>query len=202
MITKAIIFDFGGVLVRTQTWQPRLQWDTRLGLDPCTAEQLVFNSEHGQAAQHGVYTEAQHWAWVGAQLGLSKTELLNFRLDFWAGDQLDGRLITFIHQLRKRVKTSIISNAMDGLRHDLTHKWGIADAFDDIVVSAEFGTMKPDSAIYHHALERLGVAAESAVFIDDFAHNIVGCEAVGINGIHYPPALTTDDLIAAIEAYL
>jgi epoxide hydrolase-like predicted phosphatase len=183
----AIVFDVGGVLVRTHSWEGRLAWDTRLGLSPGTVEQLVFNSEHGQAAQCGRVHAAEHWAWVGEELGLSAESLTQFRTDFWAGDELDDALISFICQQKQLRKTAIISNAMDDLRADLRHRWGIADAFDLIVVSAEFGTMKPDPSIYQYTLKKLNIQPEQSVFIDDFAHNIAAARAVGMHAIHFTP---------------
>ena len=42
---KAIIFDVGGVLIRTQDHSSRRQWEKRLGLAERESEQIVFNSE-------------------------------------------------------------------------------------------------------------------------------------------------------------
>ncbi len=195
MAIKALVFDFGGVLVRTKTWELRHKWDDMLGMPHGTIEHTVFNSDAGRAAQHGVGSENAHWAWVGRELGLSAEQLTEFRSDFWAGDALDERLIAHIESLRPAFQTAIISNAMDGLRPDLVEKWGIRETFDRVVVSAEFGTMKPEPSIYEHCLDVLGVSAENAVFIDDFQHNIDGAKAVGMHGIHYPPVKSTDNLI-------
>lgn len=194
----AMIFDVGGVLVRTVSWERRLAWDAQLGLAPGTVEQLVFNSDHGQAAQCGTVTAEEHWEWVAAELGLSAESRTQFQTDFWAGDKLDYALITFICRQKQLRKTAIISNAMDDLPVNLAHKWGIADAFDVIVGSAEFGVMKPDPAIYLHTLDRLGVAPQAALFIDDFAHNVAGAQAVGMHAIHFKP---DRDLYAALAAY-
>ena len=57
--------------------------------------------------------------------------------------------------------------------------------FDGIVVSGEIGLIKPDARIYHHLLERFGLAAGDCVFIDDSAANVAGAEAVGITGLHF-----------------
>jgi beta-phosphoglucomutase-like phosphatase (HAD superfamily) len=47
---QAVIFDVGGVLLRTEDRAPRQAWEARLGLEPGGAEALVFNSEMGQKA--------------------------------------------------------------------------------------------------------------------------------------------------------
>ncbi len=147
---KAVIFDFGGVIVRTTGRAMRHQWDDRIGLSHGTVEETVFNSERGRAAQHGIHTEPEHWAWLQQKWSLSDDESAQFRREFFAADVVDQELMTFIRGLRPQYTTAIISNAMDGLREDLAKVHGVADAFDLIVVSAEFGIMKPDPAIYLH----------------------------------------------------
>lgn len=62
--------------------------------------------------------------------------------------------------------------------------------FRDIVVSGEEKRIKPDPAIYTLALDRFGVAAEDAVFIDDSAANIDAANALGIAGLLFTDAET------------
>ncbi len=52
--------------------------------------------------------------------------------------------------------------------------------FRDIVVSGEEKLLKPDPAIYHRALERFGLKADEALFIDDRLINVEGARAVGM----------------------
>ena len=196
MTIEAIIFDVGGVMLRTKSWALRHKWDDHMGWVHGTVEELWFNSERGRATQHGKFTEEAHWVWMGEQLGLSAENLTQLRHDFWAGDELDLRLIDLIRALHQTHKMGIISNAMDGLRSTIEDEWQIADAFDVVVVSAEFGTMKPHPSIYEQCCQQLGVQPANAVFIDDFQHNIVGANAIGMAGIHYPPSKQVDDLIA------
>ena len=54
------------------------------------------------------------------------------------------------------------------------------DRFRDIVVSGEVKLLKPDPAIYHLALDRFGLRAQDALFIDDRQINVDGAEAVGM----------------------
>ena len=63
--------------------------------------------------------------------------------------------------------------------------WINDDLFDVIVISAEERVRKPNRLIYEIALQRLGVAAEAAVFIDDRPVNVQGAQQVGMKAIHY-----------------
>ena len=186
---RAVIFDIGGVLVRTVDHASRRQWEKKLGLAEGESEAIVFNSEMGQKAQRGEISDAALWAWVGKRLALSPGELAALRRGFWAGDVLDRELVAFIRQLRPYYQTAVISNATDNLHHALTHTFGVADAFDLIVGSATEKVMKPNPEIYRRTLQRLGRKAEEAVFIDDFAANIAGAQAVGLHTIHYRPGV-------------
>ncbi len=193
---KAVIFDVGGVLLRTEDRTPRQDWEARLGLDPGGAEALVFNSEMGQKAQRGEISEPDLWRWIGTHLDLTPMETAAFRTGFWAGDEMDTELISFIRELKTRYQTAIISNYASNLRPELTHQFGIADAFDEIIISCEEGITKPDPEIFQRALARLGCSPEEAVFIDDFLHNVQAAQAVGMSAIHFQPGI---DLPGALQ---
>jgi putative hydrolase of the HAD superfamily len=184
---KAVIFDVGGVLIRTAERDGRIRWDQKLGLEPGQTEELVFASEMGTKAQAGAVSDDALWQWLGEHLALSPAELAQFRADFWAGDALDEELAAYIRRLRPAYQTAIISNATDNLRRTLQTTYPIAGAFDLIVCSAEEQVMKPDRRIYQRTLERLEREPEETVFIDDFAHNVAAARELGMHAIHYRP---------------
>lgn len=184
---RALIFDVGGVLVRTEDRSRRAILEQELGLVKGQTDETVFNSAMGQAAQRGEVTSSDLWAWVRADMGLDKQGLAHFQHEFWAGDRVNEKLVALIRSLRPRYQTAIISNFMDDLRRSLHEEYPIADAFDLIVISAEEKVMKPDPVIFQRTLERLGRQPEESVFVDDFAHNVEGARAVGMQAIHYGP---------------
>jgi putative hydrolase of the HAD superfamily len=79
----------------------------------------------------------------------------------------------------------LISNAWPEIRHDIENEWRIADAFNDLVISAEVGLAKPDPRIYHLALKGLGVRASQAIFVDDFIENLEAAAALGMHTVHF-----------------
>lgn len=192
---KAIIFDIGGVLLRTQDHYFRFQWDQKLAVPPGTVEQAVFNSQCGKAAQLGKMTTAELWDWIGQHFNLLPSELSQLKRDFWAGDVLDQKLVDLIYRLHKQYQTAVISNYSDILPHLINDEWQIGDAFDVLTVSADVQVMKPDPAIYKRTLAKLEVQPQEAVFIDDFGHNIQGAIEVGMRGIHFTEGVNlTDEL--------
>ena len=87
--------------------------------------------------------------------------------------------------LHETYKTALLSNAWDDLRQVIAEKWHFEDAFDAMIISAEVGLAKPDPRIFQLALERLGVEADQAIFVDDFERNVEGANALGLHGIQF-----------------
>ena len=197
---KAVIFDVGGVLIRTADHSYRREWENRLGLADGESEEIVFNSEMGNKAQRGEISDDMLWSWVGQRLKLGN-QLEAFRAGFWRGDQLDKELVTYIRSLRPGYQTAIISNATDGLNKSLSTNYKIADAFDLIVGSAEVKIMKPDPAIYEYALQGLNRAADESVFIDDFAHNIEAARKLGMATVHFKPGVNVPAELADLGVH-
>jgi len=199
MTIRAVIWDIGGVLVRTEDREPRMRQAERLGLTREALVYLVFDSEMGQKAQLGAVSAKELLEYVCQAVHLPVEEAANFEQEFFAGDSLDVDLVNYIRSLRTRYRTGIISNAWDDVRSMINERWKMADAFDQIVVSAEVKIGKPDPRIFKLALENLGVAPEEAVFIDDFAHNIEGARAVGMHAIQFQ---TSEQIRADLDVFL
>jgi epoxide hydrolase-like predicted phosphatase len=182
---KAIYFDIGGVLVRTIDRTPRSRLAVRLGMTPEALEELVFGGESGRKAQLGEITAEQQWAYVCQQLNWPQADGRDLESEFFTGDRLDIELVDYIRSLHGRYKTGVISNALSNVRSAIEDKWHMTDVFDAIIISAEVGVMKPDARIFHIALQSLGVQPAEAVFVDDFAHNVEGAQAVGMHAIQF-----------------
>jgi epoxide hydrolase-like predicted phosphatase len=184
MSIKAIFFDLGGVIVRTEFQTPRQQLAERLGMEYDDLNKIIFESDSSRRASVGEISSDEHWAVVLQRLKRPGTELLTIREEFFAGDVVDRTLVEYIRSLRGKYKTGLISNAWGDLR-DFIVREKFDDAFDRMIISAEVGAMKPEAKIYQIALEQFGVSPNEAVFLDDFHVNIEGCEKVGIRGIHF-----------------
>jgi len=182
MSIRAVLFDMGGVIVRTEYQAPRQHLAERLGMEYDDLVKIVFDSDSGYKASIGAITAEEHWASVLKKLKRPAPEMDAIRHEFFAGDIIDRTLIDFLRSLRGTYKTGIISNAWGDLREYILRE-KFDDAFDYMIISAEVGAVKPDAKIYQIALERVGVKPKEIVFVDDFAINIEGCEKVGIKGI-------------------
>ena len=184
MMLRAVFVDFGGVLMRTEDQEPRLRLAERLGVPPGRLEKLIFESKSSLNASTGEITEAAHWQWVADTLGISRQETEKLAADFFSGDRLDTVLIEFLRSLRLQRRIGLISNAWSGLRDYITRS-DFADVFDELVISAEVGLVKPDPRIYHLALDRLAVAPEESLFLDDMPANVQAALSIGMKAVQF-----------------
>jgi HAD superfamily hydrolase (TIGR01509 family) len=192
---RAIFFDLGGVLVRTEDREPRRSWERRFGLPEWGLAKIVFDNPVSRQASLGRASVADVWAEVARQLSLSPDEIKALRDDFFRGDVWDADLLGLIRALRPRFKTGVISNAWPDVRQ-MTQSHVNSDTFDVILFSAEEGVEKPDPEIYRRALARLQIADPAeAAFVDDTLANVEGARALGMHGIHFTdPARAREEL--------
>ena len=186
---KAFIFDFGGVLVRTEDYRPRHAWDERLGLPVGSVERAVHYSDIWIQAQSGRITPEVYWQGVAELLHINQDDMATFCRDYFSGDSLNYTLVALVRDLReKKYRTALLSNDTLQLENRLCEH-GLYDLFDPVLISAQVGLMKPDPAIYHMMLQMLGVAPREAVFIDDSPANVQGAQSLGIHTILFHPEI-------------
>lgn len=95
--------------------------------------------------------------------------------------------------LQKTHRLGIISDTWPSIELQM-EEYGIRQYFDSFTYSCYVGTFKPDSKLYLHALNTLGLDAEDVVFIDDSIENLKGAAKLGID-----PILITVNPVADME---
>lgn len=197
MSIKAVFFDLGGVILRTEYQAPRQHLAESFGMDYDDIDKVVFGGgPNGSAARASVgeITEEEHWLNVMKILKLPASEYERVRDEFFAGDVIDHEILNFLRSIKPKHKTGLISNAWSGLR-DYIVREKFDDAFHHMIISAEVGVVKPSAKIYHIALEQLRVSPNEAVFVDDVLENIEACEKIGMKGILFTsPVLALQQL--------
>src|SRR5687768_1036164 len=107
MTIKAVFFDLGGVIVRTEFQTPRQLLAERLAMDYDDLVKIVFDSDSGIKATMGEISSDDHWDSVLKRLKRSAPELIAIRNEFFAGDIVDRTLLDYIRTLRGRYKTGL-----------------------------------------------------------------------------------------------
>jgi putative hydrolase of the HAD superfamily len=184
---KAVIFDFGGVLVRTDDYSSRHAWDQRLGVPIGTVERAVHHSDLWIQAQLGRVSYKAYWEGVAEMLYISPDKIPELRQDYFSGDRLNYKLVALIRDLKtKGLQLVLLSNDTKELRKRL-EELELDKLFDCILISSEIGVMKPDPTAYKVALQAAKAAPHEAVFIDDSLVNIRGAQPLGIHSILFRP---------------
>jgi putative hydrolase of the HAD superfamily len=89
----------------------------------------------------------------------------------------------FLKALRSRgMKVAIVSNCSEHTR-DMLDEIGVTALADILVLSCEVGAAKPAAGIFRFALDRLGVTAGTAAFVDDQASYCAGAADLGLTAI-------------------
>ena len=184
MSIRAVLFDLGGVILRTEYQAPRQRLAEEFDMDYDDIDKIVFGGNSAARASVGEITEEEHWRNVMKILKRPATEYERIRADFFAGDVIDHTILDFLRSIKPKVKVGLISNAWSGLRPYIVRE-KFDDVFDHMTISAEVGAMKPSARIFEFALEQLQVKAKEAVFVDDVLENIEACEKLGMQGIHF-----------------
>ncbi len=179
-----VLFDFAGVLVSSP-------WAALAAAGGGNLELLIgAYDEDGDHPWHQVERGEMaitDWALAVTALGAEQ----GIEVDFAPLQALLGEL-TVHDQVIDRVRSLrtegyhlglVTNNVREG-----SASWRalvpVDELFDVVIDSSEVGMRKPNPAIYHLALERLGgIDPGEAVFLDDAPGNVVGAERAGLRAI-------------------
>jgi epoxide hydrolase-like predicted phosphatase len=196
---KALILDFGGVIMRTEDYQPRHAWDERLGLAIGSVERAVHHSDLWVQAQLGRISEQAYWKGVAELLYMRGEDVRALRRDYFEGDRLNYRLLATLRELRASgITTAILTNEAPAFEARL-RELDLLPLFDRVFISALIGVMKPDPTAFRIALRELHVAPAHAVFVDAARANVHSAREVGLNTILFR---SDTDLRAELAPFL
>jgi putative hydrolase of the HAD superfamily len=161
----------------------------------------VFESHywrHRPAYDRGTFHGVGYWREFAQSAAISLTdqqvaELIKQDVTVWTAT--DPLMVDWVRRLHKAgVLTAILSNMCGEIRDHMVENFDWLGDFRHLTWSCELGISKPDSAIYSHTLEKLGVSADEALFIDDLKENVRAAEAIGLHAILFttPAQLQTD----------
>jgi putative hydrolase of the HAD superfamily len=98
----------------------------------------------------------------------------------------------------RRVRLGLLSNAARGFTERLRGR-GVAELFDQVIVSGDVGLAKPDPAVFRLMAERLGVEPAACLMVDDQPEHLASAERVGLR-THLFRRGAAADLLAELEA--
>jgi epoxide hydrolase-like predicted phosphatase len=117
--------------------------------------------------------------------------------EFWSYAAINRETVALIEDLKKTYRVALLSNAIIPFIRQLMARDNLERLFDPILISADVHLAKPDPAFFQLMIDKLGVAAEECIFLDDNMPNIRAAESLGMKGILFTtPAAARAELKA------
>ncbi|HEY9481915.1 MAG TPA: HAD-IA family hydrolase [Micromonosporaceae bacterium] len=197
----ALLVDFDGVL-RSYDQRVPGPLETANGLDEgeilavASDRALLIPAILGRVSRAGWLTDIAV-ALADRVGGLETAEKLVADWDTYRGEIVPEVLDTIEFLRASGVPVALCTNATDDLREDLA-RFGLAEAFDAVVSSAEIGYVKPMPEFYRAACEAVDTAPGFCLLVDDTVRNIAGARAAGLLGYRFT---SVDDLAYVRAAF-
>jgi 2-haloacid dehalogenase len=203
MAIKAVVFDFGGVLI---DWSPEYVYsrlipdatERRWFLDNVCKMEWVVQQDGGQTIVEGT-----------AELVAKFPEheaLIRAFYERWH-EMLGGVLedgVALVDALETAgVPLFGLTNWSAETFPYAWERYPVLQRFREVIVSGRVGVVKPDPAIFtlmRAEIERhlSGIAPHELVFIDDNARNAQAATALGWHGVHHTDAAHTEAQLRAL----
>lgn len=94
-----------------------------------------------------------------------------------------------VHKMRelkeRGLRVGLLTNNVKEFGEHWKATFPIDDLCEAVIDSSHVGMRKPEPAIYALTCERLGIAPDEAVFVDDNADNIAAARAFGMRAVHF-----------------
>jgi putative hydrolase of the HAD superfamily len=187
-----LVCDYGEVISRPQSEDDLAGIAAMCGRDGAAFAEAYWSVrpdyDRGDIDAHAF------WRSIAAgELGPERLAALS-EADVASWTRLDESSMRAVERAEHRgYRLALLSNAPFEVARLLdAHPW--FGRFEHRLFSCDLRLTKPDPAIYHALLTRLGCEPGEATFVDDRAANIAAAEAVGIRAIEYSSPEIFDDL--------
>ena len=189
MAVDIVLFDLGRVLL---DWEPDRLYRKIIADD---AERAWFLANVCTMAWHTEHDRGVSFADNAARL---TAEFPDYEAEIRAWgerwmEMFDGYVVGTPDLLRALLARDVPVYALSNMPLETwplmqTH-FPLVNEFRHAVISGEIHLVKPDAAIFHHTLEKMGQPdPETVLFIDDSLPNVEAATALGIQTLHFQGA--------------
>jgi putative hydrolase of the HAD superfamily len=184
---RAVILDYGEVLCHLPTTENieflarTFQIDSQSFLPIYLKTRLAYD--------RGDLLPLAYWQKFAAEAGVTIDDrtidqVRQVDVEMWS--RPNEPMIRWLQQIHSAgLKTAILSNMPSDMADHARKNFDWLAYFDHHIFSAEVGSVKPEPAIYEHAIHALGMPPPEVLFIDDRDENLQQARAIGIRGIRY-----------------
>lgn len=183
---KAVIFDIGGVLQIQDVNGP-------LGRDVFKTFNIPvdvfesFRQKYEQKLLKGNWNETRYWKQF---VTVTKTKnpiphesllLRKYKDNF----SINNEVLKIIKDIKSEgYKVACLTDTQKP-HTEFNKKMGLYNDFEVQVFSHDTGMCKPDPDIYKLCLDKIGITAKEAVYIDDRESNLIPAKNLGMTTIHF-----------------
>lgn len=184
---KAIVFDFFGVFCAPMAtnWFKKAMPDYEA--KKAEFQELCTQSDLGKLTRAEFNQKAAELAGVSVadvERGI-EAEML-----------IETELVAYVRKLKAEGhRIACLSNGGHEWTLKVITDHSLSDLFEEVVLSADLGIVKPDPNTYFRTLEKLKLPAVETIFVDDREANVTAAEACGMRGLVFnSTASFIDDL--------
>ncbi len=196
---RAIVFDYGNVLCLEQTLEAMKGMALVCGIPHERFSELYWKLR--PPYDRGDIDGPAYWTAVVGQpeLELSRDQIATLiKLDcesITRPNQGAVQWATLLH--REGFPLTLLSNMPLELSRHVTKSFPSLSTFEYLIYSCDYGSIKPELAIYRSCLELLKAAPQHILYLDDRAENVEAAARLGINSVLFD---TVEKTAARIES--
>ncbi len=191
---EAVISDFGGVLTSPlvqsfMAFQDRTGITTEVlgkGMQAATeanGDNPLFEMERGEITEVAFLEKLTDS--LEPLLG-HRPEMHRFKEIYFEALHPNPAMIELMRELKASgYRMAMLTNNVQEWEPLWRPMLPVDEIFETVVDSGFVGCRKPESKIYEITLNRLGLAAESCLFVDDVLVNCEGAEKAGMTAVHF-----------------
>lgn len=192
--TKAILFDFGNVIINIDVEKAILAFSELTFKSPARVNQLFADAEVFKKYETGYYSDDEFRDVI--------RQILSYPLNDQEIDQAWNSLLLdvpkkrldFLEYIKMKYPIYLLSNTnnihIEQCKQYFRTKFGIPNfetIFSETFLSYKMGLWKPDYKIYDAAISKIGCKPEEILFLDDNQDNINAATDLGIQCIKINP---------------
>jgi len=191
---EAVVSDFGGVLT-TPLVQSFMAFQDRTGITPealgkgmqaateANGDNPLFEMERGEITEVAFLDLlTEH---LQPLLG-HPPEMHSFKEIYFEALEPNPPMIELMRDLKHAGhRMAMLTNNVQEWEPLWRSMLPVDEIFETVVDSGFVGCRKPESKIYKITLDRIGLPAESCLFVDDVQVNCEGAEKAGMTAVHF-----------------
>lgn len=194
------MFDLGGVLI---DWDPRHLYRKLFDGDEPAME--VFLRDVCSPEWNARQDAGRPWPEGVAELVMRHPEsrdlieAFNTRWDEMLAGPIEGTVDILARLHAAGVPVYALSNWSAAKFLIARTRFHFLAWFRDIVISGDFGSNKPDPAIFHLLLKRNGLVPETTAFVDDSPANVAAAQGLGLIAFRFTGPAALHRQLAALR---